>query len=105
MRTTVLCVGRNEKDLAVRKFLLETRGFRVQLASTEREVLIGSQQGCYDGAKLLVCGVDEFCEASLRRMQGAVPYAKLILLEKEETSPVIFLERIRLELLRLRTAA
>ena len=43
MRTTVLCVGRSEKDLAVRKFLLETRGYRVQLASAEREVLIGSQ--------------------------------------------------------------
>lgn len=35
MRTTVLCVGRNEKDLAVWKFLLETRGYRVQLAFME----------------------------------------------------------------------
>lgn len=105
MRTTVLCVGRNEKDLAVRKFLLETRGYRVQLALAEREVLIGSQQGCYEAARLLVYGADEFCDASLRRMQGAVPYAKLVLLEKKETSPVIFLERMRLELLRLLIAA
>lgn len=105
MRTTVLCVGRNEKDLAVRKFLLETRGYRVQLASAEREVLIGSQQGHYEQVKLLVCGADEFCDASLRRMQAAVPYAKLVVLDREESSPVIFLERIRLELLRLRTAA
>ena len=105
MRTTVLCVGRNEKDLAVRKFLLETRGYRVQLASAEREVLLSSQQGCYEHVKLLVCGADEFCDASLRRMQAAVPYAKLVLLEKKETLPVIFLERIRLELLRPRTAA
>ena len=55
MRTTVLCVSRNEKDLAVRKLLLETRGYRVQLALTEREVLIGSQQGCYEDVKLLIC--------------------------------------------------
>lgn len=103
MRTTVLCVGRNEKDLALRKFLLETRGYRVQLASAEREVLLGSQQGCYEHVKLLVCGADEFSDDSLQR--DTIPYAKLVLLEKEETSPVIFLERIRLELLRLRTAA
>ncbi len=54
MRTTMLCVGRNEKDLAVRKFLPETRGYRVQLATAEREVLIGSQQGCYEDVKLLI---------------------------------------------------
>ena len=105
MRTMVLCVGRNEKDLAVRKFLLETRGYRVQLALAEREVLIGPQQGCYGDVKLVICGADEFCDASLQRMQAAVPYAKLVLLEKEEASPVIFLERVRLELLQLRTAA
>lgn len=105
MRTTVLCVGRNEKDLAVRKFLLETRGYRVQLASAEREVLIGSQQGCYKDVKLLLCGDAEFSEASLQRMQAAVLCAKLVALEREESSPVIFLERMPLEMLRLRTAA
>ena len=92
MRTTVLCVGRNEKDLAVEQFLLKTRGYRVHLASAERKVLIGSQQGCYDDARLLVCGADEFCDASLRRMQGAVTYAKLVGLEKEESSAVVLLE-------------
>lgn len=105
MRTTVLCVGRNEKDLAVRKFLLETRGYRVQLASAEREVLLGSQQGCYDDVKLLICTAEEYCDTSLQRMQRAVPHAKLVVMDREESSPVIFLERIRLELLRLRTAA
>ena len=96
MRTTVLCVGRNEKDLAVKKFLLETRGYRVQLASAEKEVLIGSQQGCYDDAKLLICGADEFADASLQRMQAVVPCAKLVMLEMEENSPMVFLERTRL---------
>ena len=105
MRKTVLCVSRNEKDLVVRKFLLETRGYRVQLASAESEVLIGSQQGCYEDVKLLICRAEEFSKAALLRMQAAVPYTKLVVLEKEESSPVIFPERMRLEMLRLRTAA
>ncbi len=47
MRTTVLCAGRNEKDLAVRKFLLKTRGYRLPVTSIRRGVLFGSEQGCY----------------------------------------------------------
>ena len=103
MRTTVLCVGRNEKDLAVRKFLLETRGYRVQLAPSEREVLIDSQQGCYGDVKLLICGDGEFSDAPLLRMQAVAPYTKLVVLEQEESSPVIFLERMRLGMQPLRT--
>ena len=105
MRTTVLCAGRPEKDVAVSKFLLETRGYRVQLAPAEKEVLLGSQRGCYRDAKLLICGADEFSDASLRRMQAAVRHATLVVIEKEDGSPMVFLERIRVNLLRLRTAA
>ena len=96
--------GQERKDLTVKKFLLETRGYRVHVASTEREVLLGSQQGCHD-AKLLVCNAGEFSNASLQWMQAAVRHATLVVIEKEDGSPMVFLERIRVNVLRLRTAA
>ena len=74
MRTTILCVGKNEQALAVRKFLLETRGYRVQLASAESDVLIGSKQNAYQDAKLLICAAGEFSDASVKRMQAVLPH-------------------------------
>lgn len=35
----ILCVDNNERTLSVRKFLLETRGFRVLTAATGREAI------------------------------------------------------------------
>uniref|UniRef100_E6QL18 Response regulator receiver protein n=1 Tax=mine drainage metagenome TaxID=410659 RepID=E6QL18_9ZZZZ len=35
----ILCVDNNERTLSVRKFLLETRGFRVLTASTARDAI------------------------------------------------------------------
>jgi CheY-like chemotaxis protein len=38
-KKSILCVDDNEQLLSVRKFLLETRGYRVQTASTAHEAL------------------------------------------------------------------
>lgn len=38
-RKTILCVDSNEQSLSVRRFLLETRGYRVLAMSTAREAL------------------------------------------------------------------
>jgi CheY-like chemotaxis protein len=50
-RKTVLCVEDNEQILSVRKFLLETRGYRVLAMSTAAEALEylqGAAQGSVD---------------------------------------------------------
>lgn len=50
-RKTILCVENNEQILSVRKFLLETRGYRVLAMSTAAETLEylqGAAQGAVD---------------------------------------------------------
>ena len=50
-RKTILCVEDNEQVLSVRKFLLETRGYRVLAMSTAAEALEylhGAAQGSVD---------------------------------------------------------
>ncbi len=54
-KKTILCVDDNEQVLSVRKFLLETRGYRVLAAQTSQEALEiaeGAAQGSLD---LLLC--------------------------------------------------
>lgn len=64
-RKVILCVDNNEQTLSVRKFLLETRGYRVLSASTAHhalECLESSEPGAID---LLLC------DLLLPQMDGA----------------------------------
>jgi two-component system response regulator CpxR len=50
-RKTILCVEDNEQILSVRKFLLETRGYRVVAVTTSAEALVyleGAVEGSVD---------------------------------------------------------
>lgn len=54
-KKSILCVDHNEQQLSVRKFLLETRGYRVLTASSSQQaldILIASIPGALD---LLLC--------------------------------------------------
>jgi two-component system response regulator CpxR len=59
-RKTILCVEDNEQVLSVRKFLLETRGYRVVAMGTAAEYLQGAVQGSVDllMADLIMPGMD-----------------------------------------------
>lgn len=62
-KKVILCVDDNEQTLAVRTFLLETRGYRVVSATdaqTALEMLAGYEQGAVDLliADLLLPGMD-----------------------------------------------
>ena len=43
-KKVILCVDDNEQSLSIRKFMLETRGYRVLAVSSGREALEGFQQ-------------------------------------------------------------
>lgn len=54
-RKVILCVDDNEQTLAVRKFLLETRGYRVLTASCAQEALLLLEAPETGGIDLLLC--------------------------------------------------
>jgi two-component system response regulator CpxR len=54
-RKTILCVDDNEQILSVRKFLLETRGYRVIAVNTGQEALEQLRQAPLGSIDLLVC--------------------------------------------------
>jgi CheY-like chemotaxis protein len=47
-KKVILCVDDNEQSLSIRKFMLETRGYRVLAAKTGREAIEFFQQGGVD---------------------------------------------------------
>ena len=56
-RKTILCVDDNEQVLSVRKFLLETRGYRVQAVRTAAEALEYLQTAMQGSVDLLMSEV------------------------------------------------
>jgi two-component system, OmpR family, response regulator CpxR len=118
-KKTILCVDDNEQALSVRKFLLETRGYRVLTATSSEAALELFREGgidlvlsdllmpCMDGNELI------------RRMKELTPEVPAILisgsvkafdranradafLPKGACSPVEMLERIRVMVARKR---
>jgi len=118
-KKTILCVDDNEQTLAVRKFLLETRGYRVVTAHDGGEALEIFQQGGIDLvlSDLLMPGMDG--NELVRHMKDIAPEIPMILisasvkaydranradsfLPKGASSPVEMLERIRVMIARKR---
>jgi two-component system, OmpR family, response regulator CpxR len=112
-KKTILCVDDNEQVLAVRKFLLETRGgYRVVAASTGKEAMDQFRRGGIDLvlSDLVMPAMDG--NELVRRMKEIAPEIPMILisgsvkafdhtnradafLPKGSSSPVEMLERIR----------
>jgi len=118
-KKTILCVDDNEQALAVRKFLLETRGYRVVAVHSGEEALERFRQGGID----LVLGdvVMPLMDGNemVRRMKEIAPEVPAILisgsikaferanradafLPKGASTPVEMLERIRVMIARKR---
>jgi two-component system, OmpR family, response regulator CpxR len=56
-RKTILCVDGNEQVLSVRKFMLETRGYRVLTVTTAREALEHLESALQGSVDLLMADV------------------------------------------------
>jgi two-component system response regulator CpxR len=118
-KKTILCVDDNEQALSVRKFLLETRGYRVVAAYSGEEALEKFREGGVD----LVLGdlVMPLMDGNemVRRMKEIAPEVPMILisgsvktferanradafLPKGASTPVEMLERIRVMIARKR---
>jgi CheY-like chemotaxis protein len=54
-RKTILCVDDNEQILSIRKFLLETRGYRVMAVTTGQEALEMLREAPLGSIDLLLC--------------------------------------------------
>ena len=118
----ILCVDDNEQTLAVRKFLLETRGYRVLSASGAQEALEVMEQYAPGELSLLLCdllmpqmdGLELIRRA--REMQPGLPSLMVsgtvatmerstgadVFLPKGACSPVELLERVRVLVARKR---
>jgi two-component system, OmpR family, response regulator CpxR len=115
----ILCVDDNEQALAVRKFLLETRGYRVLTASSAHDALETFRGGGIDLvlSDLLMPQMDG--NEMVRRMKDLSPEVPMMLvsgtvkaferanhadafLPKGACSPVELLERIRVMIARKR---
>ena len=118
-KKTILCVDDNEQALAVRKFLLETRGYRVIAASSAHDALETFRSGGIDLvlSDLLMPQMDG--NEMVRRMKDMSPEVPMMLvsgtvkaferancadafLPKGACSPVEVLERIRVMIARKR---
>lgn len=118
-KKTILCVDDNEQTLAVRKFLLETRGYRVAVARTGEEAVERFRDGGIDLVlgDLLMPGMDG--NEMVRQMKEIAPEVPMLLisgtvktfdranradafLPKGASSPVEMLERIRVMIARKR---
>ena len=118
----ILCVDDNEQTLAVRKFLLETRGYRVLSATGSQEALEVIERYAPGELSLLLCdllmphmdGVELIRRA--REMQPGLPSLMVsgsvaamergsgadVFLPKGACSPVELLERVRVLVARKR---
>jgi two-component system response regulator CpxR len=118
-KKTILCVDDNEQILSVRKFLLETRGYRVIAARSGEEALEAFRQGNIDLVlgDLVMPQMDG--NEMVRRMKEISPEVPMILisgsvkiferanradafLPKGACTPVEMLERIRVMIARKR---
>lgn len=118
-KKTILCVDDNEQALSVRKFLLETRGYRVVAATNAVDALETFRRGGID----LVLGDVIMPEIDgnemVRRMKNIAPEVPMILvsgtvkqferanradafLPKGASNPAEMLERIRVMIARKR---
>jgi two-component system, OmpR family, response regulator CpxR len=118
-KKTILCVDDNEQALSVRKFLLETRGYRVLTASSSERALETFSEG---GIDLVVSDlIMPYMDGNelIRRMKEIAPEVPALLisgsvkafdranradafLPKGACSPVEMLERIRIMVARKR---
>jgi CheY-like chemotaxis protein len=115
----ILCVDDNDQILAVRKFTLETRGYRVLAARSAEEALDRYREGGIDLvlSDLVMPGMDG--NEMVRRMKDFYPDVPMILisgsvrsfdrashadafLPKGASTPVEMLERIRVMIARKR---
>lgn len=118
-KKTILCVDDNEQALSVRKFLLETRGYRVVTATTAYDALEVFAQGGLDMvvSDLLMPQMDG--NEMVRRMKEVSPEIPMMLvsgtvkafdrasfadafLPKGASAPAEMLERIRMMIARKR---
>ncbi len=121
-KKVILCVDDNEQTLAVRKFLLETRGYRVLSAASASEALQLLQEQPAGSIDLLLCdllmpqmdGVELVRRA--RELQPSLPSLMVsgtvaafergsgadVFLPKGASSPVELLERVRVMVARKR---
>jgi two-component system response regulator CpxR len=118
-KKTILCVDDNEQALSVRKFLLETRGYRVISAPSAHEALEIFRNGGIDLvlSDLVMPQMDG--NEMVRRMKDILPDVPMILvsgtvkaferanradafLPKGACTPVEMLERIRVMIARKR---
>lgn len=118
-KKTILCVDDNEQALAVRKFLLETRGYRVIALHTAEEALERFREGGIDLVLGDVVMPRMDGNEMVRRMKEIAPEIPMILisgsikaferanradafLPKGASTPVEMLERIRVMIARKR---
>ena len=118
-KKTILCVDDNEQTLSVRRFLLETRGYRVVVAANANEALETFRQGGVDLVlgDLVMPQMDG--NEMVRRMKEISPEVPMILvsgsvkqferanradafLPKGASNPAEMLERIRVMIARKR---
>lgn len=118
-KKTILCVDGNEQALAVRKFLLETRGYRVVTAGSAHDALELFRNGGVDLVlgELIMPQMDG--NEMVRRMKEMTPEVPMMLvsgtvkaferachadafLPKGACTPVEMLERIRVMIARKR---
>ncbi len=118
-KKTILCVDDNEQTLSVRKFLLETRGYRVIVAANAGEALETFRGGGIDLVlgDLVMPDIDG--NEMVRRMKNISPEVPMILvsgsvkqferanradafLPKGASNPAEMLERIRVMIARKR---
>jgi two-component system response regulator CpxR len=118
-RKTILCVDHNEQSLSVRKFMLETRGYRVLTALGGQQALEIYQQGGVDlvlsdltmpqmdgnelihRMKAIQSDVPMILMSNTTRADGRATHADAFL-PKGACSPVEVLERIRMMIARKR---
>ena len=118
----ILCVDDNEQTLAVRKFLLETRGYRVLIASSGAEALELMEGYAQGELSLLLCDLQmpqmdgQELIRRAREMQPGLPSLMVsgsvatmergggadVFLPKGACSPVELLERVRVLVARKR---
>lgn len=118
-KKTILCVDDNEQGLAVRKFLLETRGYRVVSVTTAQDAIEVLRSGGIDLVlgDLIMPQMDG--NEMVQRMKEIAPDVPMMLLSgtvkafdrashadaflpKGACSPVELLERIRVMIARKR---
>lgn len=118
-RKVILCVDNNEQALSVRKFLLETKGYRVLCALSSEEALETFRNGGIDMvvSDLLMPQMDG--NELVRRMKEITPEVPMLLLSgtvkafdrashadgflpKGACAPLDLLERIRIMIARKR---